>query len=159
MINVFALNIALAVAWAALTGNITLGGIAVGFVFGSICLYVCKPLFPGSEGYFRRGAKWTKLIVLFLYELIVSSVQVVWDVLTPQHKSRPGIISVPLEVKGEMEVLMVTNLISLTPGTLSLDVTDDCNTLYIHAMFADDPQAIRDQIKNGMERWVIEAME
>jgi hypothetical protein len=48
-----------------------------------------------------------------------------------------------------MEVLLVTNLISLTPGTLSLDVTDDCNTLLIHAMFADDPDAIRKQMKTG----------
>jgi multicomponent Na+:H+ antiporter subunit E len=58
-----------------------------------------------------------------------------------------------------MDILLVTNLISLTPGTLSLDVTDDRSTLYIHAMFADDPDEIRRQIKDGMERWVIEATE
>ncbi len=159
MINIVTLNIVLAIAWAALTGNITLSGLAVGFVFGSMALYVTRPLFPGSDLYFRRVWRWIKLLVLFLYELVVSSMQVVWDVLTPQHKSRPGIISVPLDVKGEMEILLVTNLISLTPGTLSLDVTEDQKTLYIHAMFADDPDAIRAQIKNGMERWVIEAME
>jgi multicomponent Na+:H+ antiporter subunit E len=158
MINVFTLNIALAVAWAALTGNITLGGLAVGFVLGSGCLYLTKSLFPASQSYFRRAGKWAKLLILFLYELVVSSLQVVWDVLTPQHKARPGIISVPLDAEGEMEILLVTNLISLTPGTLSLDVTEDCKTLYIHAMFADDPDAIRQQIKDGMERWVIEAM-
>ncbi|WP_210730637.1 Na+/H+ antiporter subunit E [Roseicyclus persicicus] len=159
MINIFALNIALAFAWAALTGNITLPGLAVGFALGSACLYLTRSLFPGCESYFRRTGKWLKLIVLFLYELVVSSLQVVWDVLTPEHKARPGIISVPLTVKREMDVLLVTNLITLTPGTLSLDVTDDCNTLYIHAMFADDPDAIRQSIKDGMERWVIEATE
>ncbi|WP_439139616.1 Na+/H+ antiporter subunit E [Roseicyclus sp.] len=47
----------------------------------------------------------------------------------------------------------------MTPGTLSLDVTEDRETLYIHAMFADDPDGIRQQIKDGMERWVIEATE
>lgn len=158
MINIFTLNVALAIAWAALTGNITLGGLATGFVFGSVALYLCSPLFEGTQNYFRRAGKWAKLIVLFLYELFASSVQVIWDVLTPEHKSRPGIISVPLDVRGEMEILLVTNLISLTPGTLSLDVTEDEKTLYIHAMFADDPDAIRAQIKNGMEKWVIEAM-
>jgi multicomponent Na+:H+ antiporter subunit E len=157
--NMFALNIALAVAWAALTGNITLSGLLVGFALGSAALYLTKPLFPGCERYFRRVLNWTRLGILFLYELVVSSVQVVWDVLTPQHKARPGIIAMPLDVEGEMEVLLVTNLISLTPGTLSLDVSDDCRTLYIHAMFADDPDAIRAQMKTGMERWVIEAME
>jgi multicomponent Na+:H+ antiporter subunit E len=157
--NIFTLNIALAVAWAALTGNITLSGLAVGFALGSGALYLTKPLFPGCDRYFRRVGRWTKLCVLFLYELVVSSVQVVWDVLTPAPKARPGIISMPLEARGEMEILLVTNLISLTPGTLSLDVTEDCNTLYIHAMFADDPDAIRQQIRDGMERWVMEAME
>jgi multicomponent Na+:H+ antiporter subunit E len=159
MINIFALNIALALAWAALTGNITLSGLAVGFVLGSACLYLSRSLFPGCDRYFRRTGKWIKLIVLFLYELVVSSVQVVWDVLTPEHKARPGIISVPLKVRREMDVLLVTNLITLTPGTLSLDVTDDGETLYIHAMFADDPDAIRRSITEGMERWVIEATE
>lgn len=159
MIPIFALNIALALAWAALTGNITLGGLSVGFVLGSICLYVTRPLYPGCDTYFRRAGKWAKLIILFLYELVVSSLQVVWDVLTPAQKSRPGIISVPLKVRRELDVLLVTNLITLTPGTLSLDVTDDGETLYIHAMFADDPDEIRRQITEGMERWVIEATE
>ncbi|AHM03007.1 Na(+) H(+) antiporter subunit E [Roseibacterium elongatum DSM 19469] len=157
--NIFTLNIALAVAWAALTGNITLSGLAVGFALGSAALFVTKPLFPGCDRYFKRVWRWFKLCVLFLYELVVSSIQVVWDVLTPTHKARPGIISMQLEAKGEMEILLVTNLISLTPGTLSLDVTEDCNTLYIHAMFADNPEEIRQQIRDGMERWVMEAME
>lgn len=159
MINIFTLNIALAIAWAALTGNITVPGLAVGFIVGSIALYVTKPLFPGCDRYFQRVWKWVKLIVLFLYELVVSSLQVVWDVLTPSHKARPGIISMPLDAEGELQILAVTNLISLTPGTLSLDVTEDCKTLYIHAMFADDPDAMREQLKTGMERWVIEAMD
>jgi len=157
--NIFALNMVLAVAWAALTGNFTLSALLIGFALGSACLYATRPLFPGSEHYFKRAWRWMKLCVLFLYELVVSSLQVVWDVLTPQHKARPGVIAMPLDAKREMEVLLVTNLISLTPGTLSLDVTEDCNTLLIHAMFADDPDAIRHQLKTGMERWVIEAME
>lgn len=157
--NIFALNIALAVAWAALTGSFTLGGLGVGFVLGSAALYLAKPLFPGCDDYFLRGWRWVKLCLLFLYELVVSSIAVVWDVITPGTKSRPGIIAMPLDVEDEMGILLVTNLISLTPGTLSLDVTDDRKTLFIHAMFADDPDAIRAQLKGGMERWVMEAME
>ena len=88
--NIFALNIALAVAWAALTGNITLFGLVVGFAFGSVCLYVSRPLFPGSDLYFKRVWRWLKLCVLFLYELVVSSLQVVWDVLTPSTRRAPA---------------------------------------------------------------------
>lgn len=157
--NIFALNIALAVAWAALTGEITLANLLVGFALGSAALFVTRPLFPGCDRYFTRTFSWIKLILTFLWELVASSIQVVIDVLTPQHMARPGIVSVPLDVKDEMAVLVLTNYISLTPGTLCLDVTDDCNTLYIHAMFADDPDELRRQIKDGVERRVKEAME
>ncbi|PWJ12080.1 Na+/H+ antiporter subunit E [Jannaschia seohaensis] len=158
--SLFLLNIILAIAWAALTGTFTLAGLGVGLVVGFFALWVASPLFEENGGrYFTRVWRWIKLVVLFHYELIVSSLSVAWDVLTPRHRARPGIVAVPLKAKGEAEVLLVTNLISLTPGTLSLDVTEDCNTLFVHAMFADDPQKIRDDIENGMERWVREAME
>lgn len=159
MMNLFVLNIALAISWAALMGSFTLTSLGVGFVIGSVFIYLTRSLYPGSARYFSRSIKWTKLILLFLYELIVSSVQVAREVLTTQNKSRPGIISVPLTVRREMDIFLLTNMISLTPGTLSLDVTEDCTTLYIHAMFADDAEAIRQQIRDGMERWVIEATE
>ena len=96
---------------------------------------------------------------MFLYELIVSSVRVAWDVLTPTQLSNPAIIEVPLDVKSDFEILLVTNLISLTPGTLSLDVTPDRKTLIVHAMFADDPDALVREMKDGMERMVMEAFE
>lgn len=48
---------------------------------------------------------------------------------------KPGVIALPLSARTEMEITLVANLISLTPGTLSLDVSDDRKVLYIHAMF------------------------
>jgi multicomponent Na+:H+ antiporter subunit E len=160
MRNLFLLNVILAIAWAGLAADFSLGGLAVGLLVGFAALWVASPLFEDrGGGYFLKVWRWVKLIVLFHYELIVSSIEVAWDVLTPRHRARPGIIGVPLRAKGEAEVLLVTNLISLTPGTLSLDVTEDCNTLYVHAMFADDPDEIRRSIAEGMERWVMEAME
>ncbi|CUH62095.1 Na+/H+ antiporter subunit E [Thalassobacter stenotrophicus] len=158
--SLFLLNLILAVSWAALTGNFTLPGLAVGTVVGFVALWVASPLFEDNGGgYFKRVFKWVKLIVLFHWELIVSSIYVVWDVLTPRHRAKPGVICVPLKAKGEAEVLLVTNLISLTPGTLSMDVTEDCNTLVVHAMFADNADQIRADIENGMEKWVREAFE
>ena len=157
--SLFLLNLFLAVAWAALTGQITLAGIAIGFAIGFLALWVVSPLYAERGGYFVKVWRWIRLVVLFHRELVRSSLSVAWDVLTPRHRARPGIVAVPLRAKGEAEVLLVTNLISLTPGTLCLDVTEDCNTLYVHAMFADDPARIRADIEGGMERWVKEAME
>ena len=157
--SLFLLNLLLAIAWAALTGAFTLPGLAVGFLIGFVSLAVVSPLFENRGGnYFVKVWRWGKLLILFHWELIVSSISVAWDVLTPRHRARPGIIAVPMKAKGEAEVLLVTNLVSLTPGTLSLDVTEDCRTLYVHAMFTDDPDRIRAEIANGMERWVREAL-
>lgn len=158
--SLFVLNIILALSWAALTGNFSAMNLVLGHLVGFGALWIASPMFAeGGGGYFKRVFRWIRLIVMFHYELLASSLGVVWDVLTPRHRARPGIVAVPLNVKSEAEVLLVTNLISLTPGTLSLDVTEDCNTLYVHAMFADDPEAIRAQIEHGMEKWVREAME
>jgi multicomponent Na+:H+ antiporter subunit E len=156
--SLFGLNIALAFAWAALTASFTLPGLVVGYTLGYGALWLASPLFPAPSGYFLRTFRVIKLAVLFLYELVVSSIQVVWDVLTPEHKSKPAILELPLEVETEFGILLATNLISLTPGTLSLDVTPDRRRLVVHAMFADDPEAVIAGLRR-FERWVKEAVE
>lgn len=158
MTNAFGLNVVLAIAWMGFTASVTLSGLLVGFVIGYVALWLIQPLI-GTSSYFRRVVAWIRLIVMFHYELIVSSIDVTIDVLTPRHRAKPAIIKVPLDVKTDFGVLLVTNLISLTPGTLSLDVSDDRKTLSVHAMFGDDPEALCRQLKSGMEKWVISAVE
>lgn len=155
--NLLFLNAGLALGWAAVTGSFTATSLLLGFCIGYASLWVARPLF-GETSYFERLGRTISLMVFFIYELIVSSARVVWDVVTPTQLSKPGIIAMPLDAKGEGEILLVTNLISLTPGTLSLDVSPDGKTLYVHAMFLDDPDDLRRELKQGMERRVIEAM-
>ena len=157
--NLFAVNIVLAVVWAALTASFTLPSLLVGYVLGFGALWLAQPLFGERQGYFLRVWRILRLTGFFLYELVVSSVRVAWDVVTPKHLSNPAIIEMPLDVKSDFEILLVTNLISLTPGTLSLDVTPDRKTLIVHAMFADDPDALVRDLKTGMERMVREVFE
>jgi len=157
-VNIFALNLLLAIVWAALTTSFSLLSLTAGFILGYAVLWLIQPL-TGSSRYFGRVYAWVKLIVMFHYELIVSSLSVAWDVMTPRHRARPAIVDVPLDVKSDAGILLVTNLISLTPGTLSLDVSEDRTMLRVHAMFVDDPAAIRRELKTGMERWVIDAVE
>ncbi len=156
--NIFALNIVLAFAWAALTATFTLPSLMAGFAVGFGALWLAQPLFAARSPYFRRFFKVVKLGAMFLYELVVSSIQVVWDVLTPEHKSSPAILELPLEVETEWGILLLTNLISLTPGTLSLDISPDRRRLIVHAMFAEDPEAVIAGLKR-FERWVKEAVE
>ncbi|MDJ0950892.1 MAG: Na+/H+ antiporter subunit E [Alphaproteobacteria bacterium] len=155
--NLFVLNTLLALGWAALVGSFTLPSLLLGFGIGYVALLVARPLF-GNTTYFERVWRVLRLALLFVYELVVSSLRVVWDVITPTHLSRPGIIAMPLDAEGEGQVLLVANLISLTPGSLSIDVSADRRTLYVHAMFVDDPDALRKELKDGLERRVIEAV-
>lgn len=156
--NLLALNIFLAIGWASLMGSFSLASLATGFVVGYLALWIARPLF-GESTYFLRVWRVLRLAGLFLFELLVSSLRVAWDVVTPAHLSRPGIIAMPLDAKGDTEILLVASLISLTPGTLSLDVSEDRKTLYVHGMFVEDPEALKQELKQGMERSVIEAME
>lgn len=156
--NVLAFNLLLAIVWTGLMGELSLFNLGSGFILGYFALWMIQPL-TGASGYFFRVYAWIKLIVMFHYELILSSLTVAWDVLTPRHRAAPAIIDVPLDVKSDAGILLVTNLITLTPGTLSLDVSEDRKTLKVHAMFADDPEALCNELKSGMERWVIDAVE
>lgn len=153
----FMLNLVLMVAWAILWGGFGWLTLASGYAVGYLALLASRPLY-GESRYF--GAVWRSLALAgyFLWDLLRSSVQVVWDVVTPAHRSSPGIVGVPLDARTDGEILMTANLISLTPGTLSLDVSEDRKTLWVHAMFIDDPDHIRRSLKDGMERRVLEAL-
>ena len=155
--NIFVVHTFLAFSWAALVGQFTLPSLLLGYVLGYVCLWIARPLF-GDSTYFERVWRILALIWLFAYELVVSSLRVVVDVFTPKDLSRPEIIEVPLDVEGEGAILLVTNLISLTPGTLSLDLKPDRSALFVHAMFVDDPDELCRELKR-LERRVIEALE
>ncbi|MEL6466533.1 MAG: Na+/H+ antiporter subunit E [Pseudomonadota bacterium] len=157
--NTLVANLFLAVAWMIFFNTFTWLSVLSGLAVGYAILWLIQPLTGVRSTYFKRVWYWTKLIVMFNYELIVSSIEVLWDIFTPTHRSNPAIVDMPLDVKTDAGILLVTNLISLTPGTLSIDVSPDRKTLKLHVMFADDPDAVCRSLKHGMERWVIDAVE
>ena len=99
-----------------------------------------------------------RLTGFFIKALFVSNLQVLWDVVTPSQISRPGIIRLPLDARTDLEIMLVANLISLTPGTLSIDLSEDRRQLYVHVMFLDDVAAARRELKNGLEKRVLEVL-
>lgn len=107
----------------------------------------------------RSIVKGIELIGLFGYELVVSSLKVAQDVLTPQTLAKPGIVAIPLDVRSNFGITLLANLISLTPGSLSLDVTPDRQRLFVHVMFIDDLDEVRRSIKSGFERRILEVAE
>jgi multicomponent Na+:H+ antiporter subunit E len=155
--NYFFLNSVLAFIWALLIGDLSLVNLGAGFVIGYLILSVTRFADRPSAYFYKLGAA-LKFLGFFLWELLISNLKLAFDVLTPPFLMTPRIIALPLDVKTDMQITALANLISLTPGTLSLDVSTDRKTLYIHAMYAEDVEKTKQKIKNGMERRVLELL-
>lgn len=155
--HVFALNLLFALLFALFSGGDLGSGLMLGFALGYLALWLTRPLY-GPSKYFQRLPRILSLLAYFLKELVLSNLMVLWDVVTPTHISRPGIVALPLTAKSDLEILLVANLISLTPGTLSLDISPDRCHLYVHVMFLEDAAATRTHLKEGIERRILEVL-
>lgn len=152
--TVLLLNLTLMALWVAATGVFSYANSALGFVVGFVVLWWLR-LLLGPTAYFRKLplALWFSL--LFLWEVFKSNLRVAWDVITPRRRRRPGIVAVPLDAKSDLEIAVLANLITLTPGSLCLDVSEDRRTLHVHAMFVSEPDQVRREIKQHFERWIL----
>ncbi len=92
------------------------------------------------------------MLAYFVWELVLANLKVARDVLMPVKRLRPAVVAVPLDLETDWQITLLAILITLTPGTLSLDVSTDRRVLFIHAMHVDDPDALRREIKSGFER-------
>lgn len=156
-INVILGNIFLPLVWMALTGTFTFANFAVGFVISTLALWlISSPADVTLIVYLTRFLRFVGFFVFFVWELLVANLRVAYEVLTPGFQMRAAIIAIPLDAESDLEITVLANLITLTPGTLSLDVSADRKTLYIHAMHVDDVEQFRRDIKQRMERRVIE---
>ncbi|TGG93996.1 Na+/H+ antiporter subunit E [Natronospirillum operosum] len=156
MIGFFA-NVLLALSWTVLSGNLSVLNMIFGFVLGYGALAVLQPGAPILAGYAQRVPRFVIFVFFFIKELIKANVKVAFDVLTPPWHMQPGVIAMPLQARTDLEITMVANLISLTPGTLSLDVSNDRRVLFIHAMFLQDEKTLRDDL-HEIERRILQIM-
>lgn len=153
--NLLALNLIFALVWALATGSLAEVNLALGFAVGVGVLHVVGGA-VGDRRYAVRIVRALHLLAIFVRELVVSSVRVAADVLSPRLYMRPAVIAVPLDVTRDAEITLLANLISLTPGTLSIDVADDASCLYVHAMYGGDPDTLAQEIKTTFEARIAE---
>ncbi|WP_419913267.1 Na+/H+ antiporter subunit E [Hoeflea sp.] len=154
--RLFLINVLLALVWAAVTGFYSFLNLAFGFLLGAAVLYLIREQ-VGSVGYFSRAWRMIKLLLVFLYELVMSAIRVAITVLSPNMNLKPGIFAYRLQVDRDFEITLLANMITLTPGTLSVDVSDDKKLLYVHAIDCSDLDATRRGIADGFERRILEA--
>lgn len=146
----------LTLAWVALTGSWTFPNAVFGLLLSLAASSFSRETRRRREITFRP-LRIVGLVLLFVYELVLSGYRVAKLVLTPKMELKPGIFAYPLKVDRNFEITLLANLITLTPGTLSVDVSADRKTLFVHAIDCSDPDQARHDIAAGFERRIMEA--
>ncbi len=146
-------SILLALAWAALQGEITLANLLVGYVVGYAILALLGRGGALPSTLIARTTHALGLAAFFMWELVVAKFRVAADVLR-NRRIKPAVVAIPLDVESDGEILLLSMLINITPGSVTIDLSDDRRTLYVHVMHMKSPEETRREIKGGFERRV-----
>jgi multicomponent Na+:H+ antiporter subunit E len=147
-------SILLALAWAALRGEVSLANLLVGYAFGYVILALLARggVLPSTLA--TRSLRAAGLALFFARELLVANLRVALDVLRPSLRIEPAVVAIPLDVTSDGEILLLSMLINITPGSVTIDLSDDRRTLYVHLMHMKSAEQSRREIKDGFERRV-----
>lgn len=138
--------------WCGFSNNFKLPNLLLGLIVSIICCH----LPPNKEKpYHIRVWALFCLLLFIAQELLISSLQVALEVIKPQHISKPKILKIDLQCHHDAERTLFTTLISLTPGTLVVDISDDKTYLLVHVMFAENPAQAEQFIKEKLEPKVL----
>ncbi len=150
------LTLVLAIVWILLQNEISAGMVVFGIILGIIIPWMTSIWWPDTPKGFRLG-KMTIYTAIVIWDIIVANVQVAWIVLTvPNAKLKPAWIVVPLKLKQPEAITLLAGTITLTPGTVSADLSDEGHSLLVHVLHTDDPDSVRDDILSRYERRLLE---
>ncbi|APH03865.1 Na+/H+ antiporter subunit E [Bacillus weihaiensis] len=145
------LNFFLAFIWMFLSNDYSSLAFFKGFFFGGLVIVALRRFFT-HRIYFLNIIAVIKLLFIFLSELIKSNFAVLKVILSPKLTIQPGIFALETDLEKDWEITILSNLITLTPGTLVVEVSEDNKTLYIHAMDIGDVEQAKLDIKNTFEK-------
>lgn len=157
MLGQFIINLFIATLWFLLNDDPTADFTTFmsGFLVGTLILYAMHRFF-GTQFYLRRVLKIIKLILLFIQELLLSSVSVLKQILDPQLKISPGIFTYETKLTGDYQVTTLALLLTLTPGSVVMEVSEDNSTFYIHAMDIEESKETVIRSIGKFERAILE---
>lgn len=155
--NLFLWNILLAFIYAAVSDSFTPATMVFGFILGYFVLFISTRN-ARSKKYFHGLDDLIRFVFFYLKEFLLAALRVAYDVLTPGNHMRPGIVAIPLDAKTDGEIGLLANLITLTPGGISLEVSHDRKVLYIYEMYLPEDRDFVQEVKKGLERRVLEVM-
>ncbi len=148
----------IATIWIFLHGSATPGHFFVGLIMAAFIIRFLKKSYYQDRAFFRIGS-YFRYLRSFIWELFIANFQVLKIVLSPRLSIRPGIIPYKTMCKTPLGVTMLANSITLTPGTLSIDVSEDHETIFVHTLDIDHPDEVAESIREGLERPIVGAVE
>lgn len=150
----FVLNLLIALAWLGFTAEFSVSNLAVGYLMGYLALWISpRPL--GSGQYFRKVGQSVEFIIFFVAEVSIATARIAYEIVTPTHYMKPAIIAIPLDTRNRLETAILASLITLTPGSFSIEISADEKTLYVHTMYLESPDSFRKEIKDKFEKRVM----
>ncbi|MEM8652087.1 MAG: Na+/H+ antiporter subunit E [Pseudomonadota bacterium] len=150
------LTILLVVVWILLQNQVSAGMVVFGLILGIIIPRITAVWWPDKPQRLRIGKLFVYMIIV-LWDIIVANIEVGWIVVTkPNSKLRSAWVVVPLDLKTPEAISMLAGTVTLTPGTISADLSDGGRCLLVHALDTDNVEAVRDQIKQRYERRLME---
>ncbi|MBY6065958.1 Na+/H+ antiporter subunit E [Leisingera aquaemixtae] len=153
------LTLLLTLTWLLMVNRWSLNSLVFGFMLGVIIPFVTQPYWPNRPN-LRRPLKIAEYILVVLMDIIQANIIVARIVLfKPNADRRPNWITIPLELKTPEAITALAGTITMTPGTLSADVSDEGHALLVHCLDAPNPDAVRDEIKQRYERRLMEIFE
>lgn len=145
------LTILLTIVWVLLQNVISAGMVVFGVILGTIIPRLTAAFWPERPGGFRVS-KMIPYMLLVMWDILVANIQVAWIVLTVSNgKLKPAWITVPLDLRKPEAITLLAGTITLTPGTVSADISESGHFLLVHVLHTDDPQAEVDAIKTRYE--------
>lgn len=136
------LNLLLAVIWMALQGELSLSNLILGFGVGMAAITIHEGVHRRA-GYLRQVIGVVRLSIGFLRELVAANLQLARDILRPTPRFQPSIVRFDTSELGLPETVLLASLVSLTPGTLTIDVDEDGRGIYVHAVYGEPEAALR----------------
>ncbi|MBC7133590.1 MAG: Na+/H+ antiporter subunit E [Roseovarius sp.] len=153
------LTLLLIVVWQMLVNKITPGNLLLGTLLGVAIPLITAPYWPNTPR-LRSIPRIVEYVLLVLWDICVANVQVAMIILFKANaNTRPAWITIPLELRTPEAITVLAGTITMTPGTVSSDLSADGRSLLVHCLDAPDPDAVRDQIKTRYERRLMEIFE
>ncbi|MFJ7827488.1 Na+/H+ antiporter subunit E [Psychrobacillus sp. NPDC096623] len=149
------LNVLIAFTWMFLSVSFKPTTFIVGYILGLLMLFMLRKSLS-TRFYMDRLWAVIKLGTLFIKELVLSNISVLKLILKPTMPIRPAIFAMPTVLEQDWEITLLSSLITLTPGTIVIDISDDNKILYIHSIDFEDIDEAIESIRNTFEKAILE---